>query len=92
MTAPLEPEYLAKMLDTKWKQRAACRNVDPALFFKRGKNQAIKELCQQCPVKADCLDYALLTEAYGIWGGLSAAERNAEYPKYIRESMREDYE
>jgi WhiB family redox-sensing transcriptional regulator len=35
-------------------------------------------VCGQCPVRADCLDYALITESHrdrGIWGGLTHKQR-----------------
>lgn len=32
--------------------------------------------CRSCPIQADCLQYAIDEELhYGIWGGVSAAER-----------------
>lgn len=35
-----------------------------------------KEVCGECPVKVDCLDYALETnQDSGIWGGTSEEER-----------------
>jgi hypothetical protein len=33
--------------------------------------------CESCPVQLQCLRYALKWEPYGMWGGLSAAERKA---------------
>jgi len=35
-----------------------------------------KSICRICPVGAECLDYAMtIREPYGIWGGLTEAER-----------------
>lgn len=35
-----------------------------------------KSLCNQCPLKWDCRDYAIKSnQPYGIWGGLSAQDR-----------------
>lgn len=35
-----------------------------------------KRLCDHCPVKSECLNYALTTgEPAGTWGGLSAYQR-----------------
>lgn len=35
-----------------------------------------KRLCNACPIKADCLSYALESnQRYGIWGGTSPSER-----------------
>jgi WhiB family transcriptional regulator, redox-sensing transcriptional regulator len=37
--------------------------------------QAIR-ICNSCPVKQECLDYALdFPEIYGMWGGLTRPER-----------------
>lgn len=67
-----------------WRERAACRNTHPDLFFpEKGDNGSrtlfARRLCTDCPVKQDCLDYAI-TEAifHGIWGGMSVDERNQE--------------
>ena len=38
---------------------------------------AARGVCAQCPLQQRCLDYALDSEPYGIWGGLDAAERLA---------------
>jgi len=38
--------------------------------------QAAKRICASCPVQDDCLAVALFFgEDFGIWGGLTAAER-----------------
>ncbi|MCL4442947.1 MAG: WhiB family transcriptional regulator [Actinobacteria bacterium] len=35
-----------------------------------------KSVCEQCPVREACLEYALANrERYGIWGGASERER-----------------
>lgn len=35
-----------------------------------------KEICLECGVRDDCLDYALsIREQHGIWGGLTENER-----------------
>jgi WhiB family redox-sensing transcriptional regulator len=35
-----------------------------------------KQLCARCPVKIDCLEFALQTnQEYGVWGGMSEEER-----------------
>lgn len=39
-----------------------------------------KLICDFCPVKALCADYATIAhEPFGVWGGLSAADRKAIY-------------
>lgn len=70
--------------DTSWHTRGACHGMDvedaDAVFFPGPRDHAeiaeAKELCGWCPVRRDCLDFALenvLKE--GLWGGLTEAER-----------------
>jgi len=72
------------MTGRDWIVRAACRDVDPALFFaKRRINDAeAKNICWRCPVREACLTDAMATEArmslsdtWGVLGGLDAAQR-----------------
>ena len=61
-----------------WMARAACRGMDPELFHPdRGESTAAaKAVCASCPVRDDCLEYALdAGEKLGIWGGASAKAR-----------------
>ena len=69
-----------------WQLRAACRGVDSSMFFhperergarKHEREARAKRFCQGCPVIQHCRDHALaVAEPYGVWGGLSAAERS----------------
>jgi WhiB family redox-sensing transcriptional regulator len=69
--------------DYTWRSQAICRDTDPDLFFPIGTTgQALvqidraKEVCGMCPVKSDCLEYALETnQDSGIWGGLDEEQR-----------------
>jgi WhiB family redox-sensing transcriptional regulator len=93
MTAT-HPEFPTMALDTHWKLKAACREVeDSDIFYSTAhdKQRAAKRFCVGCPVRPDCLEYALLTDQYGIWGGMSERERDKKFPLFMRESMREDY-
>lgn len=61
-----------------WQDRALCAQTDPEAFFpeKGGSTREAKKVCLSCPVRAECLDYALGNdERFGIWGGLSERER-----------------
>jgi WhiB family redox-sensing transcriptional regulator len=66
-----------------WRADGACRTADPDLFFPvvagtAGSKQVAKarQICAGCPVKEQCLDFALRThEAAGIWGGTTPEER-----------------
>lgn len=62
-----------------WTDRAACLTVDPDAFFpEKGKLNQIREakaICDSCPVKAACGEYAFRTkQEHGIWGGLTVEE------------------
>ena len=70
----------------EWQVRGACRGMDSALFFhpegERGparvnRESRAKQICQRCPVLEQCRRHALAVhEPYGVWGGLSEAERD----------------
>jgi WhiB family redox-sensing transcriptional regulator len=73
-------------LDRSWQPLALCRGNHSHLFFppstterkdeRERREVRAKSICGVCPVKAQCLDYAMtIREPYGIWGGLTEAER-----------------
>jgi WhiB family redox-sensing transcriptional regulator len=62
-----------------WFEQAACATCDPDAWYP-AKGAAVKEakrICNHCcPVRSQCLEYALATnQAHGIWGGLSVNQR-----------------
>lgn len=63
-----------------WRAQGACTKVDPEIFFpsRSGNAKAARRVCAACPVKAECLEWALThprpTE-FGIWGGTSERQR-----------------
>jgi WhiB family transcriptional regulator, redox-sensing transcriptional regulator len=73
--------------DWAWQHAARCRTSDPELFFspdyergqaRRARLKKAKQICAQCPVLQDCRNAAIRSrEGFGVWGGMSAAERNA---------------
>lgn len=71
------------VLVTDFRDRAACRDVDPELFFPLGDGgpaqarvDAAKAVCRRCPVRLSCLDLAMSTgQDEGVWGGLDPRER-----------------
>jgi WhiB family transcriptional regulator, redox-sensing transcriptional regulator len=61
-----------------WRDEALCRQVDPELFFpeKGGAVREAKRVCAGCPVREQCLAWAIThDQRYGVWGGLIVAER-----------------
>ncbi|MEV7418551.1 WhiB family transcriptional regulator [Streptomyces sp. NPDC089919] len=71
--------------DGPWHADAVCRRDEAGLFFAPSKEptaarlsreEAAKRVCARCPVMVACREHALLQpEPYGVWGGLTAAER-----------------
>jgi WhiB family transcriptional regulator, redox-sensing transcriptional regulator len=63
---------------TAWMARGKCREYPPSTFFPdngSGVEAAIR-ICEGCPVKAPCLEYALLNRIeHGVWGGASERQR-----------------
>lgn len=66
------------LASTGWRQLAACRGCNPAMFFpERGDSQGVAkalEICESCPVIAECLNENLF-EDDGIFGGTSGRQR-----------------
>jgi len=74
---------------TDWRQHAACRDADPELFFPPplGANLAprmrqVRELCDPCPVREQCLRFVLDFEGdarredrHGIFAGTTPRQR-----------------
>lgn len=67
-----------------WMTHAACKGMDPDLFFpaQGGPVGPARDVCRDCPVRAECLDYSLEPhglasqgEKFGIWGGVTERER-----------------
>lgn len=68
-----------------WQLQARCREEGLRTFFPphglRGRSRAraedaAKQICRPCPVRGECLRYALDSgESYGVWGGLTPIER-----------------
>ncbi len=63
-----------------WMVFSVCRDADPDLFFPATADDGdhALALCAICPVRVDCLEYALdARERFGIWGGLTEKQRLA---------------
>ncbi len=55
-----------------------CRGANPVLFFPSDSAgvEIAQRVCAECPVRVECLDYALTNHfVYGVWGGASERER-----------------
>lgn len=64
--------------DQPWSPEALCAQTDPDAFFpERGTSAADpKRICRRCPVKADCLEWALdRPKEPGVYGATTYVER-----------------
>ncbi|MET9497425.1 WhiB family transcriptional regulator [Streptomyces sp. NPDC006552] len=81
----------------EWRDRAACRDEYPDLFFPIGATAAAlaqteeaKRVCQGCPVSVQCLRWALETgQEHGVWGGLTEDERRRLRRRRARQQANE---
>jgi len=71
--------------DTSWMDTAPCRGLTD-LFFPKGEDDRLSEtpkataaarmICEVCPHRQPCLEYAVRwREPCGVWGGMSTQER-----------------
>jgi WhiB family transcriptional regulator, redox-sensing transcriptional regulator len=67
----------------RWRAMSACRDVGSDIFISEDpmgwfEERSAKAVCGQCLVVDDCLAFAITHNApFGIWGGMTAAERRA---------------
>jgi WhiB family redox-sensing transcriptional regulator len=68
-------------LDLTWRARARCTDPEvPTRFFFPGRgdietSKLAQAFCAECPVREPCLEFALATDALGIWGGTTELHR-----------------
>jgi hypothetical protein len=70
-------------IDYSWQHNAVCKNSSKDMgnydvFYPqigRGLQKKIYLMCEECPVKPECLNHALQYEEYGYWAGTSSKER-----------------
>jgi WhiB family redox-sensing transcriptional regulator len=79
--------------ETTWTERSACRDYPTDVFFAdldAPKNSLeARAICSKCPVKAECLDYAIRHACeYGIWGGTTATERRFMRSEWLRKQLK----
>ncbi|MGG7568960.1 WhiB family transcriptional regulator [Streptomyces sirii] len=84
-------------VNTNWRDRAACKDADPDLFFPVGNTgpallqvEEAKSVCRRCPVVETCAGWALeIREAHGVWGGMSEDDRRRIKRRAARERSRQ---
>ena len=71
----------------EWMEHAVCRGAAPTAFFPSDGSgvEVAQRVCESCPVRAECLEYALEHRIeHGVWGGASERERR----RILRERRR----
>jgi WhiB family transcriptional regulator, redox-sensing transcriptional regulator len=66
------------MDEASWMVDARCRDMDPDIFFPSDGLgvESAQKICAECPVKNECLEYALEHHVdHGVWGGVSERGR-----------------
>jgi len=79
------PDSVFKERDLMWRDRAACLDENPELFFTIGNTspaalqiERAKAVCRRCEVVDICLKWAVeLGQDAGVFGGLSEDQRRA---------------
>ena len=97
VTDPDLPSGHPRDLGGPWHAEAACRSDEAGLFFAPSKEptaarlsreEAAKRVCARCPVMLSCREHALLQpEPYGVWGGMTAAERRVVLARRRRRDL-----
>jgi WhiB family redox-sensing transcriptional regulator len=75
-----------------FRHHAACRDVDPELFFPTGTGplgqmqvRQAKTVCRRCDVAVQCLEWSLnAAQVDGVWGGMDPDERRALHHQRTR--------
>lgn len=86
-----------------WQKEAACADIGPGAFILNDEDDdagasamynAARPICAGCPVRAECLEFALDAEAgatpshrAGIYGGLSPRQRYAVYRERLQAAL-----
>lgn len=84
--APRREPLAGHVRSEDFRHRAACRSVDPELFFPAAEQGAefetqvsiAKAVCAGCPVREACWSWALSALSDGIAGGMTEHERRVE--------------
>ena len=61
-----------------WAAAARCRGTGDVLFAEGAAQRRVRVLCDDCPVRLECLAEALDNNMeWGVWGGMTERERRA---------------
>ncbi|MFI1036026.1 WhiB family transcriptional regulator, partial [Streptomyces sp. NPDC020951] len=65
------------MIISDWSGKGLCGPGEAEILFAEGATQQeAKNVCNGCPIQAECLAYALDQRIeFGVWGGMTERER-----------------
>ena len=87
------------MIPGEWMAAAACANADPDLFTgtpgmepattRSARETRAKTICARCPVRVECLTYAVTAEVplEGVWGGCGESELRIAARAWARDGV-----
>lgn len=73
-------EMIPSEQERPWVADAACIGFEMMIFFPGadGDAQPALRICENCPVRVECLEYALESrQRYGVWGGATERQRRS---------------
>ncbi len=80
-----QPDKSIDIPDSNWFDYAACKGLTQLMFPKEHKDityiAQARAICRECPVKPQCLEYALEfppADMHGVWAGLTSRQLAAE--------------
>lgn len=81
MDEPIVPYDWTSEPPDQWKKDARCRHMNPDIFFGPEKGgpfdvRPALDVCALCPVREECLEYALERRDPGVWGGTTKRQRD----------------
>lgn len=77
-TRPAMAQMTKLVREEPWMADARCKGMNPEWWhpLKGEPVDEQKAVCKACPVRSDCLEYAMYYHlGHGIWGGTSERER-----------------
>lgn len=61
------------------KETTAIKQLLAKSFLKEAEVQLVKPLCDSCPVKRECFDWAIVHDEWGYYGGFTRKQRKEFY-------------
>jgi hypothetical protein len=79
-------------VDGNWKKDAACKSLDPELFFDKYEEdpdlaKAVDQICLGCPVISRCFEVGTSLNNYGVWGGVYLVEGEPDKSRNLHKTQ-----